>query len=315
MARPYLAAPAARRPSLRPSTLTSSIEVTTRSAPAAIRSVVIVVASDAERRHPTRLGRRDAGDGVLDDEAIRWRRRRAPPPRSRKISGSGLPCAKSRPEMSASTTSRGQPGARSRTRAPPRRERVEPDPLAAPARRSLTTMPTPSGSRPVGAPAPAQRIRVRRELAGVDQVDHHLLLPLGIGLCAAARRLGTSNHSSAARAPLMRGLPATTSLVHLRRESLRRVARPGADARSSASPSALAACRARRARAECRRVRRPRRRLRREKPPLGHHATRRPARAGRAGARTWHARLAQAPGRRPRRRPGCGGLQTLAPAP
>jgi hypothetical protein len=53
--------------------------------------------------HPSRLGRLDAGDRVLNDEALLRRHAQLLGP-VRKISGCGFPCAKSRPDISASKT-------------------------------------------------------------------------------------------------------------------------------------------------------------------------------------------------------------------
>ena len=57
-----------------------------------------------------------------------------------------------------------------------------------------------------------QRVGVGGELAGLDELDHHLLLALGV-LEQATRSSasGTWKYSSAARAPLIRGLPDISS--------------------------------------------------------------------------------------------------------
>ena len=136
------------------------------------QEILVVGPGDPQRGHPRGLGGLHPAFGVLHNEGLLGRRRAAA---VRKISGSGLPCAKSRPDRSASKNSSRFPGTEESTRGPRSPRRCRAGSCSGNARRSLTT------TRPPGAPrgtrAHRDALNSRRRSAGSTGP-----LAVGVGL-------------------------------------------------------------------------------------------------------------------------------------
>ena len=151
------------------------------SAPAAASSSASSDACDADRGHAAGLGGLDACGGVLDHH----RGIPGATPSScaavRNISGSGFPCAKSRPETSASKKSSSvSPGAATAMRSLLLGEGVEPDLAQEQLRVLRRRRRRDSDAGVLDGDDEAQRVGIGGEVAGLDESHHHLLLALGV---------------------------------------------------------------------------------------------------------------------------------------